>query len=323
MKKKKDALKVLVVDDSKVVTKVLTNYLASMGITHPLLAPTGNQAIELFKSERPDIVLLDVQLPDIDGFDVSKAIRKLEGKGEWSAIIFLTSMANDADLVRGIEAGGDDYLTKPIAQVVLHAKIRAMQRLVEMQRQLVSAKHKLDLANTKLKRISTTDALTGIANRRAFDEFSALEWRRCMRKAKPLSLVMLDIDYFKLFNDKYGHQAGDDCLKMVAAKIAHATPRATDLCVRFGGEEFMVVLSETDLDGALCMAERVRQMIAELKIPHYATASKHVAVSCGVVSVLPNEKLSLEAMVKSADVALYMAKRGGRDRVVAGEYGQV
>ncbi|MDD5056240.1 MAG: diguanylate cyclase [Sideroxydans sp.] len=322
MKKKKDALKVLVVDDSKVVTKVLTNYLASMGITHPLLASTGKQAIELFKSERPDIVLLDVQLPDIDGFDVSKAIRKLEGKGEWSAIIFLTSMANDADLARGIEAGGDDYLTKPIAQVVLHAKIRAMQRLVEMQRQLVSAKHKLDLANTKLKRISTTDALTGIANRRAFDEFSELEWRRCMRKEKPMALVMLDIDYFKLFNDKYGHQAGDDCLKLVAGKIAKATPRAADLCVRFGGEEFMVVLSETDLEGAQCMAERVRQMVADLKIPHYATASKHVAVSCGVVSVIPNEKMSLEAMVKSVDVALYMAKRGGRDRVVAGEYSQ-
>lgn len=323
MKNKSKALKVMVVDDSKVVAKVLTNYLSSMGITDPLLAATGNLAIEIFKRERPDIVLLDVQLPDIDGFDVSREIRKLEAKGEWSAIIFLTSMNNDEDLVRGIEAGGDDYLTKPLAQVVFHAKVRAMLRLVEMQRQLVSAKHKLDLANAKLKQISTTDALTGIANRRAFDNFLALEWRRCMRKEKPLSLVMLDIDFFKLFNDKYGHQCGDKCLRRVAAQIARAAPRASDMAARYGGEEFMLVLSETNQDGALKIAERVRQLVADLKIPHYATASQFVTISCGVVSVLPDDKLSLDALVKSVDAALYLAKHGGRNRVEVGQYAHI
>jgi len=136
----------------------------------------------------------------------------------------------------------------------------------------------------------------------------------------PLSLVMLDLDYFKLFNDKYGHQAGDDCLQQVAAHFARAAPRASDLAARYGGEEFTLVLGESDADGALWMAERVRQMVADLKIPHYATDSKFVTISCGVVSVLPDDTRSIETLIESADAALYQAKRGGRDRVVAGEY---
>ncbi len=317
-----DTLKIMVVEDSNVTLKVLSNYLASMGITAPLLVETGNQAVDAFKRERPDIVLLDARLPDIDGFDVAKKIREIEHDGEWAAIIFLTALTKDEDLARGIAAGGDDYLTKPVSETVFHAKVRAMQRLILMQRKLVMVTQELDVANAELKRLSTTDALTGIANRRALDDFLVRELRRCMRMQKPLSLVMLDIDYFKLFNDKYGHHAGDDCLRLVAAQIARAAPRATDLCARYGGEEFMLVLGETDQDGAMWMAERVRQMIGELKIQHYATDSKHVAASCGVVSVIPDVKLTVELLVKSADAALYQAKRGGRDRVVAGEYGK-
>jgi diguanylate cyclase (GGDEF)-like protein len=165
--------------------------------------------------------------------------------------------------------------------------------------------------------------LTGIANRRSLDDFLSREWRRCVRRKKPLALVMLDIDYFKLFNDKYGHHAGDDCLKLVALQIARAAPRASDMAARYGGEEFMLILGETDEDGAMWMADRVRQMILELKIPHYATDSKYVSISCGVVSVMPDEKMSLETLMLSADAALYQAKRGGRDRVVAGKYGQL
>jgi diguanylate cyclase (GGDEF)-like protein len=314
-------LKVLVVEDSKVTLKVLTNYLASMGVTHPFLAETGNAAIEIFNNERPDIVLLDAKLPDIDGFEVASKMRDLEQHEEWSAIIFLTAMNKDEDLAQGIAVGGDDYLVKPVSEIVFHAKVRAMQRLVEMQRTLVDVKRKLDEANAELQRLSTTDALTGIANRRALDDILSREWRRCERKKKPLSLVMLDVDYFKLFNDKYGHHAGDDCLKLVAEQIARAAPRASDLAARYGGEEFMLVLSETDEDGAMWMAERVRQMIADLKITHYATDSKYVSVSCGVVSVMPHDGLSLDTFIQSADASLYQAKRGGRDRVVAGKYG--
>jgi len=322
MKAQASPLKILVVEDSKVTVKVLTGYLAGMGVENPLVAETGTQALRTFRREHPDIVLLDARLPDIDGFEVASKIRKAEQGEEWTAIIFLTAMNSDEDLARGIAAGGDDYLVKPVSETVFQAKVRAMQRLVGMQRNLVEVTHKLDAANAELQRLSTTDALTGIANRRALDDFLSREWRRCLRMKKPLSLVMLDIDYFKLFNDKYGHQAGDDCLQQVAAQIARAAPRASDLAARYGGEEFMLVLGETDPDGALWMAERVHQMIGDLKVVHYATDSKFVSVSCGVVSVLPDDKHSIETLIESADAALYQAKRGGRDRVVAGEYGK-
>lgn len=317
------SIKILVVEDSKVTLKVLGNYLNNMEGVQPVFAQTGAMALTLFERERPDIVLLDAKLPDIDGFEVARKIRSKESAQEWAAIIFLTALNQDSDLARGIAAGGDDYLVKPVSETVFHAKVRAMQRLIDMQRKLVEVTRKLDAANAELQRLSTTDALTGIANRRSLDDFLGREWRRCMRMKKSLSLVMLDIDYFKLFNDKYGHQQGDACLKRVATQIARAAPRGSDLAARYGGEEFMLVLGETDEDGAMWMAERVRQMVAELKIKHYATAGKFVSVSCGVVSVIPNEKLSIATLVESADAALYHAKKSGRDRVIAGAYGKL
>ncbi len=322
MKKSADGMKVLVVEDSKVTMKVLCNYLGRMGIT-PLTAETGSLAIDIYHREQPDIILLDAQLPDIDGFDVALKIRALEKPEDWTAIIFLTSMSKDEDLARGIEVGGDDYLMKPISEVVLKAKVRAMHRLVEMQRSLVSVTRQLNEANAKLQKLSATDGLTGIANRRMYDELAIREWRRCERMKKPLALVMIDVDHFKLFNDKYGHQTGDECLKKVADQIGKVAPRATDLAARYGGEEFVLVLGETDTDGAKWIANRLRQQVSELNIPHYATDSRHVTISCGVASVVPDEKLSLEVLLKSADCALYQAKKGGRDQVGAGEYGVV
>lgn len=325
MKKKmesNDTIKVLVVEDSKVTMKVLCNYLGRMSIT-PLTAETGAEALDIYHREQPDIILLDAQLPDIDGFDVALKIRALEKAEDWTAIIFLTSMDKDEDLARGIEVGGDDYLMKPISEVVLKAKIRAMYRLVEMQRALVDMTQKLNEANVKLQRLSATDGLTGISNRRMYDELAIREWRRCERMNKPLALVMIDVDHFKLFNDKYGHQAGDECLKKVADQVGRAAPRATDLAARYGGEEFVLVLGETDTDGAKWIANRLRQQVSDLNIPHYATESRHVTISCGVASVVPDEKTSLETLLKSADFALYQAKKTGRDRVGTGVYGQI
>lgn len=317
-----DDLKVLVVEDSKVTMRVLCNYLGRMGIT-PFTAESGALAIEVYHREKPDIILLDAQLPDIDGFDVALKIRAMEKIEDWTAIIFLTSMTKDEDLERGIEVGGDDYLLKPISEVVLKAKLKAMLRLVEMQRSLVHVTEQLNEANKMLQKLSATDGLTGIANRRMYDELSIREWRRCERMKKPLALVMIDVDKFKLFNDKYGHQVGDECLKAVAAQVDKAAPRATDLAARYGGEEFVLVLGETDTDGAKWIANRLRQQVSDLKIPHYDTESRHVTISCGVASVIPNSSHSLEVLLKSADFALYQAKESGRDRVGAGEYGVV
>ncbi|MDP2804684.1 MAG: diguanylate cyclase [Gallionellaceae bacterium] len=322
MNSKSDDLKVLVVEDSKVTLKVLSTYLERMGIT-PLKSETGAMAIDIYHRERPDIILLDAQLPDIDGFDVALKIRALEKPEDWTAIIFLTSMSKDEDLARGIEVGGDDYLMKPISEVVLKAKVRAMHRLVEMQRSLVKVTQQLNEANAALLRLSATDGLTGIANRRMYDELSEREWRRCERMQKPFSLVMIDVDNFKLFNDKYGHQTGDECLKKVAAQVGKAAPRATDLAARYGGEEFVLVLGETDADGARWIANRLRQQVSDLNIPHYATESRHVTISCGVASVVPTPQLSLATLLKSADQALYKAKHGGRDQVGVGAYGEI
>ena len=322
MKKRTDVLKVLVVEDSKVTLKVLCNFLERMDIRQPLTAETGAAAIEIYRKERPDIILLDAQLPDIDGFEIARQIRSKEQKDDWTAIIFLTSMTKDEDLARGIEVGGDDYLMKPVSEVVLHAKVQAMRRLIEMQRSLVDVSHQLNAANKELQRLSTTDGLTGIANRRMFDELSIREWRRCERMKKPMALVMLDIDSFKLFNDHYGHQAGDECLRAVAGQVARAAPRAADLAARYGGEEFALVLGETDADGARWVAENVRQHVNELGVPHM-TPARHVTVSCGVVSVQPASGFSFGTLLRSADHALYQAKAGGRDKVVVGEYGQV
>ena len=315
-------LKVLVVEDSKVTLKAICNYLERMDI-QPLTAENGTDALEIYRRQRPDIILLDGRLPDIDGFEVAKQIRAIEKKKDWTAIIFLTSMTKDEDLARGIDAGGDDYLMKPISEVVLKAKVIAMRRLVEMQRSLIDLTHKLNVANKELQLLSATDGLTGLSNRRMYDELSLREWRRCDRMKKPFSLVMVDVDSFKLYNDHYGHQAGDECLKMVANQMLRAAPRPGDLVARYGGEEFVFALGETDIDGALWVANILRQRIEDLNMPHAASKLKYVTVSCGVASVMPNDKVSLDVLLQSADYALYRAKEQGRNRVVSSEYGKV
>lgn len=322
MAKRLSKLKVLIVEDSKVALKAISGYIENMGV-QPLLAENGHDALELYSRERPDIVLLDIILPDTDGYEVAKEIRRLQGKDEWTAIIFLSVMSKDEDLARGIEVGGDDYIMKPVGSVVVQAKVRAMYRLVQMQRALVKMAAQLNDANQELQRLSMTDGLTGIANRRMFDVSLAREWRRCMRLNKPLSVVMLDVDYFKKYNDRYGHQEGDDCLVAVAQEVARSAPRPGDLVARYGGEEFVMILADTDEDGANWVAERIRQHVAGLNMPHKDSSDGHVTVSCGISSVIPSQELSVEMLVKSADNALYLSKNQGRNTSTFLNYGQI
>lgn len=322
MTKRLSKMKVLVVEDGKVALKAISGYIEELGI-HPLLAENGHDAIEIYSRERPDIVLLDIILPDTDGYEVAKEIRRLQGKDEWTAIIFLSVMSKDEDLVRGIEVGGDDYIMKPVGSVVVQAKVRAMHRLVQMQRAQVKLVGKLNEANQELQRLSMVDGLTGIANRRMFDVSLAREWRRCLRLKKPLSVVMLDVDYFKKYNDRYGHQEGDDCLKAIAQKIARSAPRPGDLAARYGGEEFVMVLSDTGKEGANWVANRIRQHVFALSLLHEDSLHSHVTVSCGVSSIIPAADLSLEVLVKSADSALYLSKNQGRNTVTFLNYGQI
>lgn len=322
MAKKLSKLKVLIVEDSKVALKAISGYIEAMGV-HPLLAESGSEAIEIYNRERPDIILLDIILPDTDGYEVAKEIRRLQGKDEWTAIIFLSVMSKDEDLARGIEVGGDDYIMKPVGSVVVQAKVRAMYRLVQMQRALVKLAAQLGEANHELERLSMTDSLTGIANRRMFDVSLAREWRRCLRLKKPISIVMLDVDSFKKYNDRYGHQDGDECLRAVAQEVASSAPRPGDLVARYGGEEFVMILTDTDEGGANWVAERIRQHVASLKLPHKDSSHGVVTVSCGVSSVVPAADLSVETLIKSADNALFLSKNQGRNAVTYLGYGQI
>jgi diguanylate cyclase (GGDEF)-like protein len=210
---------------------------------------------------------------------------------------------------------GDDYLLKPVSEIVLGAKIRAMQRLVLMRTSLLALTQKLDAANKELVRISSSDGLTGVANRRFFDETIALEWRRARRHSNSIAMLMCDVDFFKLFNDTYGHQAGDDCLRKVATAISLNTERPSDFVARYGGEEFVVVLPETTIGGALMVAEKIRQAIRELNIAHESSPGGRVTMSIGIASAAPGFDNPPDDLIHAADKALYRAKREGRDRV--------
>jgi len=307
-------MKILIVEDSRANLLVLSQYVRDFGAT-ALTAESGEAAVASFAGERPDLVLLDVVLPDIDGFEVARRIRALEKNGDWTPIIFLSSLGKDEDIEQGIMAGGDDYLHKPVSEVVLGAKVRAMGRLVQMRGSLVKLAGELDLANRELQRLSASDGLTGIANRRFFDDHISREWRRAIRNASSLALMMCDVDHFKKFNDTYGHQAGDDCLRRVAGAIATCLERGSDVAARYGGEEFVVVLSETTLGGGLIVAEKIRHAVHALQIPHVASSHGRVTLSIGLAAVVPERDNDCNNLIAAADRALYQAKSNGRDRV--------
>ncbi|MDR2688719.1 MAG: diguanylate cyclase [Azoarcus sp.] len=312
-------MKVLVIEDTVTSAHVVCGQLTRMGLT-ALHARDGASGLEMFKRERPDLVLLDIIMPGMDGFDVAHCIRQFEQDGNWTPIIFLTAQADDNDLQRAIEIGGDDYLIKPVSEIVLRAKVSAMRRLAQMRESLLVLTRKLDEANRELQRLSAVDGLTGIANRRCFDETLLREWRRCSRAALPLSLLILDVDSFKAFNDHYGHQMGDECLKAVARVLKNDSRRPDDLVARYGGEEFAAILSDTMLDGALMVAETMRAEVQALGISHsWSVAATVVTISVGVASIIPprGSEGGISALIKAADDALYCAKESGRNQVQA------
>jgi diguanylate cyclase (GGDEF)-like protein len=308
-------MKIEVVDDTRTNLLIVCKHIELLGHT-AVTAANGAKAIEVYKRERPDLILLDVIMPEMDGFEAAQQIRALEINGSWTPIIFLTGMNGDEDLKRGIEAGGDDYLIKPVSPVVLAAKIKAMQRLHDMRNTLVETARQLDSANRQLQRLSTLDGLTGIANRRRFDEAMEIEWRRNARAATALSLIMIDVDFFKPYNDHYGHLMGDDSLRKVAGAMHQVLKRPGDLLARYGGEEFVAILPSTPLSGGMLIAQQMRDAVSGLSIPHGAsTAANVLTISVGLACGVPEHGTAPDKLTALADEMLYKAKQCGRNQV--------
>ena len=309
-------MKILLVDDSATIRAATVQMLEKMGHT-VTAAENGEVALAAFEEERPGLVLMDVTMPVMDGYEAAQQLRKKYAE-DWVPIIFLSGADHEQDLERGIRAGGDDYLIKPVSYVVLHAKIHAMQRIDEMRRKLIKMSGELTAANRALERMSRQDGLTELANRRCLDAYLADEIARARRSKKELALALCDLDFFKPYNDHYGHQAGDECLRQVAQVLRAVCRRPADLAARYGGEEFALVLPETGLAGAAQVAERVRASVARLTIRHeHSSVAQHLTMSVGVASLKPGKDARIERLLTIADQALYQAKKLGRDRIVA------
>lgn len=306
-------MKILLVDDTKTERMIMASYLKKMG-HEVIISENGEQAIELFKQNTPDLILLDVIMPVMDGHNTAKKIRSIGD--EWIPIIFLSAKAKAEDVAAGIEAGGDDYLTKPVNQTILTAKMNAMQRIALMRQRLIDVTLQLDKVNRKLSRLVNIDGLTGIANRRYLDHYLESELKRLQRSKQPLTVIMADIDHFKVYNDHFGHTAGDECLKAIASTLQNNLDRPADLAARYGGEEFCIILPETDLAGGAHIAERLRIKVEELCIDHAPTVDrKMVTMSLGVAQCSSQKpRLAIE-LIHEADKAMYQAKQAGRNMV--------
>ncbi|HEC14841.1 MAG TPA: PleD family two-component system response regulator [Rhodospirillales bacterium] len=294
--------KVLIVDDEPINIEILSEILdADYDI---YFATDGKTALEVATGENPDIILLDIMMPEMDGFDVCRRL-KADPQTRDIPVVFVSAKNQVADETQGLEIGAIDYLTKPISPPIV--KIRVKNHL-ELKRHRDS-----------LRRLSTMDSLTGIANRRRFDEYLESEWNRAQRNKTTLSLILMDIDFFKSFNDNYGHGAGDDCLKRVAQCLAGTLVRPADLVARYGGEEFVCILPETPSDGAVKVAEDLLNDVRRLGIAHeYSDTAAYLTMSMGCMSVKPGGGSSPRKLAEAADKLLYEAKETGRNLVVSG-----
>lgn len=324
----------MVVDDSKLALAALEATFTSQGLTNIYTARSAREAMRMLgiddqagqtQTGEFDLVLMDIVMPDVDGIEACKLIKENELTRDVPVII-TTSRTDFESLRLAFEAGAMDYLTKPINEVELMARVTSALTLKEetdrrkaREQDLLEMTSMLSAANKELRRLSSMDGLTEVANRRLFDDTLDVEWRRAMRNQTKLAIVMMDIDHFKLYNDQYGHLAGDECLKRVAGALLTCLRRPSDLLARYGGEEFVALLPDTEQSGAMTLAEYGRKAVLRLAMPHAASpVAEVVTVSLGVAATIPRHGRKATELVEAADRALYQAKKKGRNRVVAG-----
>ncbi len=316
---------VLIVDDDPAHVRHVREGLAPHGYIFNE-ANDGTQALSAIRQARPDLILMDVEMPGLGGVEVCRIVKANSGEDGFGFIpVILMTARQAAGKVEGLELGADDYLVKPFDMLELSARVKSMLRLKVLQDALVEKNRELDRANKELARrreellaLSRTDALTGLFNRRYFEERLHEEFARSRRYGSPLSLVMLDIDHFKRINDTFGHPFGDHVLKAVA-QTARSRLREVDLIARYGGEELIALLPETAPTDALRVCERVREAIESLGLEHLGpeglAREVRLTASLGVATVPATDLASAEALLMAADTSLYAAKGAGRNRV--------
>ena len=317
---------VLLIDDQAMISEAVRRALSSEKDIEFHYCQDPTKAIKLAAEINATVILQDLVMPEVDGlmmvryFRVNKATSKIP-------IIVLSTKEEASIKSEAFTLGANDYMVKLPDKIEMIARIRYHSKayITQLERDeafhaLEESRGKLAEANLALQKLSSLDGLTGIANRRNFDETLQKEWNRSIRGEKSIGLLMLDIDFFKLYNDHYGHQGGDDCLKRVAKGLESAIHRETDLLARYGGEEFSTVLPDTDLNGAIKVAEEMRLTIKDLRIEHAKSkVTDIVSISIGVSAVTPLQGMNQEVLIAAADQALYKAKEEGRDMVKSGK----
>lgn len=301
-------MQILIVEDSPTLRAAMKSHVLKIG-HEPVFAESGEEALQMIGIKDFDLVIMDVEMPGLNGFETTTLMREALGD-RWVPIIFATSHTDDKSVLAGIEAGGDDYLIKPVTRGFLEAKITAMQRIAKMH-------HQLGLLNIQLEERSETDSLTGLLNRRAFNDKAVQSLLEGRRHGQSSSLIMLDVDHFKPYNDSYGHTEGDRCLKIIADSIKKVPRRESDVIARYGGEEFVIYLPETGQNGAITVAEAILSAINEQQLPHRTSpTAKHVTVSIGIATTTMTIDEDLEGLIRRADKNLYRAKENGRNQLV-------
>lgn len=322
---------ILIIDDVPVTRKIIESFLKDGGHTDIIQADSAENAFQILglyaDGDTPrqsiDLILMDIVLQGVDGIEACRLIKN-DQRSAHIPIVIITAYTSSEHIETAFKAGAIDFLPKPINKLELHARVRSIlhfksevDRLREREKNLVETTLQLERANVLLERLSNSDGLTGIPNRRYFDYMFKKLLASGTRLSIPISLLLMDIDNFKLYNDTYGHLAGDDCLKLISGAIHDTIKRESDFIARYGGEEFVIVLFGVEPKTAAELAENIREHIFGLKIPHSASpVSDWVTVSIGVVSCVPEPSVSPEIMIDRADKALYTAKSHGKNQVV-------